>query len=160
MAKPAFFETIQSNHREGINSLELVKIKLLECLYLLASYDKNQDFDAHLAKAKIENRKRNLARLMKNNDILQLSVADLAHLSGRSLSSFNRNLKVTYEMSPKQWLQDKRMSHAKKLLESDKHSVTYVASLVGYNNSSHFIKAFKEKYQVTPNQLKNKISLD
>ena len=33
-------------------------------------------------------------------------------------------------------------------------TVTHVAADLGYENVSHFIKSFKEKYKITPKQLK------
>ncbi|WP_369832151.1 helix-turn-helix domain-containing protein [Motiliproteus sp. MSK22-1] len=83
-----------------------------------------------------------------------MSVSDLAQISGRSLSSFNREFKSTYKMPPKQWLQEKRLSYSKELLQYNELSVTEIAMKVGYENVSHFIKAFKNRYGSTPKQLK------
>ncbi|NIR93937.1 MAG: helix-turn-helix transcriptional regulator, partial [Gammaproteobacteria bacterium] len=68
--------------------------------------------------------KRNITRLLEAHDVLNLSVSDLAHISGRSLSSFNRDFKAIYQVPPQQWLRDKRLSHAKELLSQQGLSVT------------------------------------
>jgi AraC-like DNA-binding protein len=99
--------------------------------------------------------KKNLMRLLDTIDITNLSVSDLAHLSGRSLSSFNRDFKNLHQITAKQWLLEKRLLHAKELLESEKYLVTEVAMMVGYNNISHFIKAYKRKYGLTPKAAKS-----
>lgn len=133
---------------------ELVKIKLLEFLNLLALTDAEGLISSLSLKSKTHRPKRNITRLLEGEDILKLSLNDLSNLSGRSLSSFNRDFKAIYNMPPKRWLQDKRLTHARKLLIEKECSVTEVAMHIGYDNVSHFIKQFKEKYKITPKQLK------
>ena len=133
---------------------ELVKIKLLEFLNLLALIDDKTLISSLSFKAKTLRPKRNIARLLEGDDVLNLSLNDLSNLSGRSLSSFNRDFKAMYNMPPKRWLQERRLVHARKLLIEKEFSVTEVAMYIGYDNVSHFIKQFKEKYKITPKQLK------
>ncbi|WP_261841452.1 AraC family transcriptional regulator [Aliamphritea ceti] len=128
--------------------------KLHELLFLIANESAKQKLYKCLLNIKTKLPKRNLARLLEQHDIIQLSVTDLANISGRSISSFNRDFKNIYEMSPKQWLQEKRLCHAKTLLEEQNISVTETAMAVGYENVSNFIRAFKIKYGVTPKQIK------
>ncbi|MEJ2613172.1 MAG: helix-turn-helix transcriptional regulator [Candidatus Thiodiazotropha sp.] len=59
-----------------------------------------------------------------------------------------------YHESAKPWLLRKRLSRARELLESDNYTVTDVAMMVGYSNVSHFIKAFKIRYGLTPKTVK------
>lgn len=145
-----FFDSIQLNHKAGLNSPDLLNIKLQELLHLLSWCDQNEGVEALLSTSQTVAPKRNLTRLMQKTDVLKLSVRDLANLSGRSLSSFNREFKATYHTPPKQWLQERRLSFSKELLENQEVSVTEVALQVGYENVSHFIKAFKSQYGVTP----------
>jgi AraC-like DNA-binding protein len=42
------------------------------------------------------------------------------------------------------------MNSAKALLDSRNYQVSEVAYALGYGNPSHFITAFKKKYQITP----------
>jgi AraC-like DNA-binding protein len=149
-----FFSSIQQLNKRKINSPELVRIKLLEFLHLLGCYDK-RIFQAVFLSNKVANPpKRNLTRLLKNNSILKLTISDLANLSGRSSSTFTRDFKAIYNITPKQWLQNKRLARANELLSSTELSVTHVAADLGYENVSHFIKSFKEKYKITPKQFK------
>jgi AraC-like DNA-binding protein len=141
-----FFKSIDFN----IKADSYFNNKLQELLHLIAHADKSDMFHSMLSTTRILPPKKNLMRLLDTVDPINLSVSDLAHLSGRSLSSFNRDFKAIYQVSAKQWLLEKRLSKAKELLESEKHSVTDVAMTVGYNNVSHFIKAFKDKYGLTP----------
>lgn len=43
-----------------------------------------------------------------------------------------------------------RMKKAKELIEEQHYTITVVATMVGYNNTSHFIKMFKHFYNATP----------
>lgn len=144
----------RSLHRE-FEDPGLLAVKLLELLYLIDGKDEAGCFRKLLSSARKASPKRNLVRLLNRHDLIQLSVSDLAQISGRSLSSFNRDFKAQFGMPPKQWLQDKRLSYSKSLLEDTHLTVTEVAVQTGYENVSHFIKAFKERYGSTPKQIKN-----
>ncbi len=76
-----------------------------------------------------------------------LTIADFADLSGRSLSTFNREFKLRHNKTPKQWLIEKKIFKAKELLDEG-FSVE-----VGYHNVSHFIKAYKSIYGKTPKEM-------
>jgi len=130
-----------------------LSIKIQELLYLIA-YLGDRDIFHELLSRNMLSAKRNLYRLLEKNDILHLTVSDLAQLSGRSLSSFNRDFKEIYKVTPQKWLRERKISHAKELLEHGGVSVTEAASEVGYENVSNFIKAFKSKYGQTPKQIK------
>lgn len=150
----SFFKSIQAINSEGGSSQALLRLKLLEFLHILALLDESSLNLSLAYKPKTVSPKRNIARLLEGDDILHLSVNDLSNLSGRSLSSFNRDFKAIYNMPPKRWLQERRLIHTRKLLMESDLSVTEVAVQVGYDNVSHFIKLFKNKYKVTPKQLK------
>ena len=92
---------------------------------------------------------------MSQYALSNLTVTDLAALSGRSVTSFNRDFKKTYSTTPKRWLLDQRLEYANTLLEQTDQTVTDIALQIGYENVSHFIKAFKDKYGATPKQFMN-----
>ncbi len=148
-----FFDSIKVD----IKDPAFINLKLQELLYLIAWKDNQGVLYSLLSDRKRVPTKRNLARLLEKPDVLQLSVGDLAHLSGRSLSSFNRDFKALYQLSPKKWLQEKRLTFARQLLEEQDVTVTDVALKVGYENVSNFIKVFKERYGLTPKQIKQSI---
>ena len=140
----SFFKSIQAISKERGHSSELLRIKLIEFLHLLALLDEASLNNCLSNRPKTLRPKRNIARLLESNEILHLSIDDLSHLSGRSLSSFNRDFRAIYNMPPKRWLQEKRLIHARELLMDGSVSVTEVAGQIGYDNVSHFIKLFKE----------------
>lgn len=131
-----------------------LKVKLQELLHLIAWCDEAGDFHTLLHARKRVPAKQNLKRLLDTVDPLQLRVGDLAHLSGRSISSFNRDFKLLYDTTPKKWLQERKLSSARQMLEAAELSVTDVALATGYENVSSFITAFKARYGLTPSKIK------
>ncbi len=147
-----YFETLYSDYGYLKNSPHLLQLKLLELLYLLDIHD-DGNLRSSLLAVQRGGAKRNIKRLMDQYAVSNLSAKELAVLSGRSVSSFNRDFKALFGTTPKQWLIERRMAHALSLL-SNQWSVTATATEIGYNNVSHFIAAFKKHYGKTPHQIK------
>lgn len=146
--------------REGLLNLfqgqsqlpaELVRLKLKEFLHLMLLSDTTGEF-RQLLHSIGRKKRRNLPSFMNQNFDKPLKVEDYAFLSGRSLSSFRRDFKQAYNMTPQQWLKDKRLEKGRGLLAEANLSVTQVAFEVGYENVSWFIREFKKKFQITPKQ--------
>ena len=83
-----------------------------------------------------------------------LSVGELATLSGTSEGHFRRLFKNVYHISPVQYIKDIRINHAKTLLMLDNHTVEEVAILSGFSNVYYFCKCFKTETEMTPSQYK------
>ncbi|WP_083223246.1 helix-turn-helix transcriptional regulator [Candidatus Thiodiazotropha endoloripes] len=148
-----YFTAFETIYNSLDNPSHLLEIKLLEILHLLDINDGGQ-LRASLLAVQKGGLKRNIKRIMDQYAISNLSAKQLAVLSGRSLSTFNREFKALYGTTPKQWLIDRRIEHAHELLSTEQWSVTDTAIKVGYSNVSHFIAAFKKKYAKTPYEIK------
>lgn len=146
-----YFNALKEVYSGSENNREILKIKILEFLHLI-SIDNRSNIIETLYMSEQYKRKRNIASLMLENYNKNLTIADFANLSGRSLSTFNRDFKGEYGKPPKQWLIDKKMSEARKLLDNGSN-VTNCALEVGYSNVSHFIKAYRKIYGKTPKQI-------
>lgn len=125
----------------------LIKIKLLELLYDLAAID--EDLMKQLMQLKKQVRS-DITRIVEENILNPVSVDDLAYLSGRSLSSFKRDFQSIYNMPPYHWLRERRLDKAKELLINTSMNVTDVCFMTGFENSTHFSRAFKERYGCSP----------
>jgi two-component system response regulator YesN len=53
-----------------------------------------------------------------------------------------------------------RMERADHLLSDNQYKIHEIANQLGYHNTSHFIKIFKKYYQMTPQEYRNKTSMD
>ncbi|MGB3464794.1 MAG: helix-turn-helix domain-containing protein [Cyclobacteriaceae bacterium] len=134
----------------GNQSDQLVTMKLQELLQLMSLSDQRDEFYAAISS--IGKKQRNVKILMETHFDKPLRVEDYATLAGRSLTSFQRDFKKMYGTSPKQWLMTRRMEKSRDLLEKANYSVTRAAYESGYENISHFIKAFKKQFGITPGQ--------
>jgi len=148
-----YFDALIPVYGQFENSVDLLKIKILEFLHLIYAQNKGKLITT-LMISEQHKKSRNLSTLMSENYDKNLSVADFASLSGRSLSSFNRDFRRKYGKSPKQWLIENRMIKAAQLLANGS-SVTNCAMDVGYSNISHFIKSYKSIHGKTPSEMKN-----
>ena len=149
-----FFYSLHATYKEYKNSKELLNLKLLELLHLLGINSENNQLCISLSSIETGKTKRNIKRLVEKYAISDLNINDFAVLSGRSAATFNRDFKNIYDISPKQWLIEKRLSYAYELLVNKEWSVTDTANEIGYENISHFIESFKKKYNKTPHQIK------
>jgi AraC family transcriptional regulator, exoenzyme S synthesis regulatory protein ExsA len=129
----------------------VTRLKLTELLHLLSSSGSGSCFVEALATLHNKQR-RSIKEFMTLNFSKPLSIEDYAYLTGRSLSTFRRDFLEHFGVSPKQWLIDMRLEKARQLFERNNTNVAQVAMEVGYENMSHFIKAFHKKYGRPPKQ--------
>jgi AraC-like DNA-binding protein len=80
-----------------------------------------------------------------------ISVNEVAELSGLSSRNFTRLLQQETGLTPKQWLMAMRIEEAKRLLHTGQ-SVTEVAMSVGYSSLSQFISAFRARTGQLPSK--------
>ncbi|MEO7049388.1 MAG: AraC family transcriptional regulator [Ferruginibacter sp.] len=132
---------------EGKVAESLVKIKMLELLFCLASNDTKvleQVLDLR------ENFRLNITSTVEENIMNSISLHQLAVLSGRSLSSFRRDFLAIYNMPPSQWIRQKRLVKAKELLASTSMTVTDICYTLGFENIAHFSRLFKSQFGCPP----------
>jgi AraC family transcriptional regulator, exoenzyme S synthesis regulatory protein ExsA len=147
----SYTETLLQLYKNTSNNHhKITRAKLFELLHLLSIGVRGEAFIHTLLRLKMK-AKRNVKDFMLANFYKPLSVEDYAYLTGRSLSTFNRDFKRQFGVSPKKWLVDKRLERAHELLASN-HSVSEVALEVGYEDFSHFIKVFHKKFGISPKQ--------
>jgi AraC-like DNA-binding protein len=79
-------------------------------------------------------------------------VADLARLSGMSVSAFHRNFHAVTAMSPIQFQKRMRLHEARLLLATHPHDVTGVARHVGYDSPSQFSREYRRHVGIPPSQ--------
>ena len=149
-----YFQNISTMNFDNPQNQKLVELKLLEFLHLI---NEKQDFIQTLQASEKGKQRRDIGSMMLEHYDKNMTIADFASLSGRSLSTFNREFKERYHNTPKQWLIEKKMSRAFELLQEGK-SVTEVAFEVGYANVSNFIKAYKSLYNETPKVMQKSFS--
>ncbi len=84
-----------------------------------------------------------------------ISVEDLARKFRMSYSYFAAKFKEYYGQTCKEMILAVRLQKAEDLLRFTDFDLTYISQETGFCDCSHFIKAFKQKYGVTPRKYRN-----
>jgi len=129
---------------------ELASLKIAEAIHILRTI--NPDVDSVLANFNSPG-KIDLVNFMQRNFMFNMTLEKLGYLTGRSLSTFNRDFKRLFNTTPQKWLTAKRLELAYYHLAEKKKKPTEVYLEVGFEDLSHFSFSFKKKYGVSPNQL-------
>jgi AraC-like DNA-binding protein len=92
-----------------------------------------------------------LPGIMESNFRYRLSLEEFARLCHRSLSSFKRDFQKHFNEPPGRWLIQKRLDYAAALLLSaEDKNITDVVFDCGFEDVSHFSKAFKKRFGKSP----------
>ncbi len=79
-----------------------------------------------------------------------LSVLDLATLTGMSESHFSRSFKQSVGIAPYQYLMQQRVEQAKQSLKKQTISISNIALDCGFANQTHLTKVFRQMTATTP----------
>ncbi|WP_422378364.1 helix-turn-helix transcriptional regulator [Roseibium sp.] len=151
---PAYMSTVPSLYKNVSGSQGLLRVKLLELLHLIAAIDGPNRLMDFLSGNREANGRKNIRHLIRHYRDCNLSVAEFARLSGRSVSAFHREFKRQYGVAPSRFLMEQRLARAKEALVSTQLSVTDIGLNAGFQSTSHFISQFKNVYGVTPRRLR------
>ncbi|WP_320044286.1 helix-turn-helix transcriptional regulator [uncultured Desulfobacter sp.] len=87
-------------------------------------------------------------------------MAELARSVGMCRTKLYDCFRVVYGITPFDYLRNKRLETAVKLLNEGKTNVTQASYAVGYASISHFSKTFKEHFGFSPGKhLKDSLTL-
>ena len=96
-----------------------------------------------------------LEEFMLSNFHYNLPVEKFAQLTGRSLAGFKRDFQKIFDMSPRHWLQEKRLSEAMHLIEKKRKKPSAIYLDLGFESLAHFSTSFKKKYGKAPTEWLN-----
>lgn len=95
---------------------------------------------------------------LNDNYTKNVTHKELGEMFNYHRNSINNLLKRATGMTVKQYLVEIRLKHAVTFLKYSNKAVFQIAELCGYNSTAFFIRQFKEKTGVTPNQYRQQIS--
>lgn len=148
----SFFQSLlpyaQDPEHKITGAVTLLKIK--EAVYLLldavpALKELLFDFSAP--------HKIDLEKFMVTNYHYNIPIEKFARLTGRSLAGFKRDFQKIFDMAPRQWLLEKRLSEARFLMEKKGKRPSDFYLDIGFESLSHFSHSFKKKYGHAPTEL-------
>ena len=94
-----------------------------------------------------------LEKFMLSNFHFNVPIEKFAQLTGRSLAGFKRDFQKSFGTSPRQWLQDKRLTEARYQIEKKSKKPSAIYLDLGFESLSHFSNSFKRKFGMTPTEL-------
>lgn len=134
---------------------ELLSVKIQELLLLLLATKERASVLAFLS-ALVQEEPEDLAFIVQSYLFHPLTLEELASLSNRSLATFKRDFQRHYHAAPRQWINRKRLEHARMLLQTTHGSVGDIALDCGFESSSHFIRLFRRAFGITPQTIRAK----
>ena len=135
----------------SIGREEYSKCKQMELIYrffslLLQKSPKRANYD-------IAESARRIIDYNFGRDITMQEISNTLHVDAAYLS---RKFSLKYGVAPKEYLIDKRIAHAKKLLRESDASIKEIAASIGYFDQLYFSRIFKKKVGVSPTDFINK----
>ncbi|UOR03899.1 AraC family transcriptional regulator [Hymenobacter aerilatus] len=129
---------------------KLLAAKIAEVVEVLRSLDIRSD--EVLADFR-EPGKLNLVEFMEAHYMFNMPLAKFSYLTGRSLTTFKRDFKKAFQVSPQRWLTQKRLALAHYQLAEKKKKPVELYLEVGFENLAHFSYAFKKQFGYSPTAL-------
>jgi AraC-like DNA-binding protein len=128
----------------------IASIKINEAISILREIDTDID---HLLANFEEPGKIDLVTFMEKNYMFNMPLAKFGYLTGRSLSTFNRDFKKHFNTTPQKWLTQKRLELAHYEIGEKGRKPVDVYLEVGFEDLSHFSYAFKKQFGYSPTGL-------
>jgi AraC family transcriptional regulator, exoenzyme S synthesis regulatory protein ExsA len=157
----SFFQSMSpffTNKRAPDKSL--LELKFRELILNVVSNKNNKDISSYFSSLLNEPVSVSLMKIMEDNFCYNLKMEEFAQLCNRSLSAFKRDFQKIYNNTPGKWLLEKRLNHAKLILSRTDKTISEVMFDCGFENLSHFSRAFKAYFGNTPASVRQKKSAE
>ncbi|WCT12954.1 helix-turn-helix domain-containing protein [Mucilaginibacter jinjuensis] len=129
---------------------DIAVFKVEEAIRVLRAVDEN--VDSMLGQFE-EPGKIDLVDFMDKNYMFNLSLEKFGYLTGRSLTTFKKDFKKAFKITPGKWLTQKRLQLAHYQIVEKNRKPSEVYFDVGFENLSHFSFAFKKQFGYNPSAL-------
>ena len=134
---------------------DLLTVKIKELILLLLQTD-NAENIITLFSHIFNPRQAGLFEVVEAHLYSSISIVDLARLTGRSLSTFKRDFETHFSDTPANFIREKKLEKALALIQATELSVSEICYKVGFRDTSHFTKSFKQKYNQSPSAYRKK----
>ena len=91
---------------------------------------------------------------MNHNYKFNISLERFAFMTGRSLSTFKREFRAIFNISPGRWLVKKRLDEAYFQLQKEHKKPSDIYLDLGFEDFSHFSFVFKKEFGISPSEVK------
>ncbi len=135
--------------------LSYYRLKTAELMFFLHERQKEvrRAGTFYLCKNMTERMREIEARLTENLRV-RISISELADEYRLGASTIKKYFRQIYGEPPYTYLKRRRMEEAAFLLTTTEQSITQIAEMVGYQNTSKFSAAFRDIYAMSPTEFK------
>jgi len=140
--------------REKANELYVDSLITLFGIHLMRTYTSGSRRSVKARGGLPHGKAKRLREYLDENLSRKLSVAELAGVCDLSPGYFIQAFTRTFGMSPHQYLIDRRLSSAERLLVQSNMSITEVAGLCGFSSQSHLTSVMRKHKHTTPAQIR------
>ncbi|SMF42263.1 helix-turn-helix domain-containing protein [Desulfovibrio gilichinskyi] len=133
---------------------QFLRLKVRELLHYICASEGNEAFINFLYSCRNE-MKSDLASTMERYFNKNISLEDMAELSGRSLSTFKREFQKLFGTTPARWIRDRRLAWSAQLIRNSAKSISEISYESGYESLSHFSSLFRKNYGITPREYRS-----
>jgi AraC-like DNA-binding protein len=147
-----FFDSLSFYfENEELVDEEILKLKIKELILLLVKTQNNKILGSIFSNL-FRPRTYNLRETVNAHLYSNISVDQLAKLCALSRSSFIREFKKEYQLTPAAYLKNEKLKRAADLLKYSSESVGNITYDCGFNNLAHFSRSFNNKYKLSPSK--------
>ena len=136
---------------------QLIQLKFEELLLSLFSNNLHRELTDYFISL-CQSQLYHMSRVMEQNFAYNLKLEEFAQLCHMSLSTFKKSFKEYYRTTPAAWLKQRKLDKALHQLLTSDLSISQICFENGFEDTSHFIRVFKQKYDLTPLQYRQKFS--
>jgi len=140
---------ISQNEQGKVKDI-MIELTVREMLVRLMQTQARKLFETSYALMSSNNALAAVVEFIKHNLTSKIDFDKLADRACMSRSTFFKKFKETMGETPSQFILKERINLAKKRLKDARNNVTEVCFMTGFENLSHFIKAFKKETGYTP----------
>ena len=143
---------IQTNNQNGISFID--HLVSLISIHFVSNYSTEvtelvQNVDGITSDnfIKIEN-------YISDNLSENINIEKLANLIGTDKYNLIKRFKTSVNQTPYQFILQKKLKYGKNMLSNPKYTISEIAFMLNFSDQSHFTKAFKKMYALTPKEFK------
>lgn len=130
---------------------QILQLKFEELLLSLFSSERHSQLTDYFISL-CNDQHNQMAQMMEANFAYNLKLENFAQLCNMSLSAFKCAFKQRYHTTPAVWLKEKKLELALKYILTSDMTINQISFECGFEDPSHFIRVFKQKYNITPLQ--------
>ncbi len=136
LVKPIKINTLLLKVRNLLNLVQVEENKFNNYRTRIPDQDFNLSFESLVNK-----------NISSENDI---SVSNIASKLCMSISTLERRVKERHNLTPKQYIIEKKLIESQRLLQNQSYQIKEVAYKLGFSSDSYFCSCFKKKFGFSP----------